>query len=505
MTVELPAFLKRGEVARLIPVGSSQNERCAASVLLSAISVVRPFAEAVFGSINKKVGSRTSIAAFTEVVFQKQLADANCRPDGLIILSTPKSEWRALVEAKIGISKINPDQLSLYCKLAKQNGIDAVITISNELTSFPDHPPYDVPRDVVGKVEIYHWSWMTLVTLATLLISASDDEFDPEQHFILKEVLRYFSHESTDVRGFHQMNAEWPSLLQRVHSGAAIRKDDADISKTICAWHQEQSDICLILSRKLRVPVSLRLKKQHHRNQFARVDSDAEEFASTKRLLATFEIPNLAGPIEVIADALRRNIICKMCVQAPEDKQRYESRLNWLLRQLPSDLPAPTGVRIFWKNGGSSFGPVADLRADPKIGDIDRPGTIPKSFEVFTVTDLGKKFAGTKNFIEMLETAVPQFYDGVARHIRAWHPGPAPGPVEGEETLTDTVANLPDPQKITQRVLRGGEVAGGRYSMFEDGSIEVETRSGKLRFKDLKELSSYGKSSNGGFGAIKGE
>ncbi|MGB2931204.1 MAG: hypothetical protein WBE08_11450 [Methyloceanibacter sp.] len=306
MTVELPVCLKSGEAARLIPVANgSQKERCTDSVLLAALCVVRPFAEAVFGTINKNIGSKTSVAALTEVVFKKQLAEANCRPDGLIIVSTPKAEWRALVEAKIGTAKIDPHQLSLYCKLAVENSVDAVITISNELTSFPDHPPYDVPREVAGKVEIYHWSWMTLVTLATLLLSTADDEFDPEQHFILKEMLRYLSHENTDVRGFHQMNPEWPLLLERVHSGADIQKGHPHVRRTICAWHQEQSDICLILSRKLKIPVTLRLKKRHLDNQMARVEFDAEDFAVTKRLRAAFDIPNLAGPVEVVADALR--------------------------------------------------------------------------------------------------------------------------------------------------------------------------------------------------------
>jgi hypothetical protein len=94
-------------------------------------------------------------------------------------------------------------------------------------------------------------------------------------------------------------------LLERVHSGADIQKGHPHVRRTICAWHQEQSDICLILSRKLKIPVTLRLKKRHLDNQMARVEFDAEDFAVTKRLRAAFDIPNLAGPVEVVADALR--------------------------------------------------------------------------------------------------------------------------------------------------------------------------------------------------------
>jgi hypothetical protein len=289
------------------------------------------------------------------------------------------------------------------------------------------------------------------------------------------------------------MNSEWSSLLERVHSGAELHKSHPDVVNTICAWHQEQSDLCLILSRKLKVPVSLRLKKHLRDNRMARIDHDADDFVTTKRLRAVFEIPNLSGPVEVIADALRRNIVCVMSVQAPEDKKTYEGRLNWLLRQLPTEITMPIGVHIRWKNGGTSFGSAGELRVDPGIADIDRPGALPKSFDVTTVTDLGRKFASPRSFIDLLEAAAPQFYDNVARYIRGWQPGPVSGPAEGAETLTETVASLPDPKKVPQRVVRRGQVSGGRYSVFEDGSIEVETPSGMRRFKDITELLSYAK------------
>lgn len=494
MTVDLPNFLDRGEPARLIPVAhASQKERSAASVFLSALTVVRPFAESVLSTINKSVGPRTSLTAFTEVVFKDCPDGDKCRPDGLLILSTPKTEWRAVIEAKIGTGKISADQLTRYTKLAAHNKIDAVITISNELAVMPDHPPYEVPPKIGGKVEVYHWSWMRLVTLGTMLLSQADETFDPEQHFLLKEVLRYFSHENVDVRGFHQMNPEWPGLLERIQSGAELNKTDANVLKTIAAWHQEQSDLCLLLARKLRVPVSLKIKKSHRSDQTARVNADADELVATKRLSATFDVPNIAAPIEVTANALKRNIVCQMSVDAPEDKRRYESRLNWLLRQLPEETDARIGIHIRWKNGGNSFGWITDLRSNPKIADIDRQGALPKCFDVITVTDLGRKFSGTKNFIDVLETALPQFYDSIARHIRPWQPSPASGPLEGDESLADTVESLPNRKLTPRQIVKQGAAGNGHYLVFADGSIEVETPNGIRSFKSLGELLAHAK------------
>jgi hypothetical protein len=52
-------------------------------------------------------------------------------------LDTSRRQWKAIVEAKIGSSRINPDQIRRYYRLARANGIDAIITISNELNVKP--------------------------------------------------------------------------------------------------------------------------------------------------------------------------------------------------------------------------------------------------------------------------------------------------------------------------------------------------------------------------------
>lgn len=133
MSEGLPELLAQGEVARLIPVcASSQRERAACSVLLAALRVVHPLARDLLSEIGKRVGDWASIEAYTEVVFQNQ-PEERCRPDGLIIFDTVRRQWKALVEAKVGQGKISPEQISRYFRLARANGIDTIITISNEL------------------------------------------------------------------------------------------------------------------------------------------------------------------------------------------------------------------------------------------------------------------------------------------------------------------------------------------------------------------------------------
>lgn len=333
MSEGLPEFLVQGERARLIPIcASSQKERAACSVLLAALRVFHPFARDLLSEMGKRVGNWASVEAYTEIVFQNQ-PEEKCRPDGLIIFDTVRRQWKALVEAKVGQARISPEQISRYYRLARANGIDAIITISNELTSRPQHIPYDVPREVIGNIELYHWSWPHVVMMADMLLREEED-FDDEQYFILEEVVRYLDNETTEG-GFQQMAPGWPDLIQRVFGDGEVAGTDADVLSAIRSWHQQQASICVWLGRELQRHVSLHLNRSHKESQSMRLLEDAEEFVTTKQLRATFHSSALARPIDVIVDAVRRNVTCRCSIGAPQDRRRYQSRISWLLEQLP--------------------------------------------------------------------------------------------------------------------------------------------------------------------------
>ncbi|MCH7631433.1 MAG: hypothetical protein IIC07_06060 [Proteobacteria bacterium] len=109
------------------------------------------------------------------------------RPDGLIVVSTGRRTWTAIIEAKIDKNAIQEDQLKTYLALAKINGIDAVITVSNQMIAHPSHHPVKLgTRDRKG-IELFHWSWMMIKTMA--LLGLDQEVFDNvEQRWILREV-----------------------------------------------------------------------------------------------------------------------------------------------------------------------------------------------------------------------------------------------------------------------------------------------------------------------------
>lgn len=183
----IPDYLSSGEQARLIPVAADTSKEVrAASILLSTLMSVPPYARVMLGLLGQRVGSRAKLDCYTEVVFKDGADAQRARPDGLIVLDGGRGRsWRCLVEAKIGRTELDDEQVTRYLALAKSLKIDAVLTISNQSVALAQHSPATVPKTATKGVELLHWSWMHVLTQAMLLIN--DHQFAALQE--LYEVL----------------------------------------------------------------------------------------------------------------------------------------------------------------------------------------------------------------------------------------------------------------------------------------------------------------------------
>jgi hypothetical protein len=360
--------------------------------------------------------------------------------------------------------------------LARANGIDAIITVSNELTSRPQHIPYDVPSEIVGNIELYHWSWPHLVMVAEMLL-AEEEDFDEEQHFILEEVVRYLDDETSEG-GFQQMGAGWPHLVERIFSGGNVSGSDPEVVSAIRSWHQQQASICAWLGRELQRHVSLELNRSHRESQSIRLLEDAEDFVTTNQLRASFHSPALARPIEIVADAVRRNVTCRCSISAPEDRRRYQSRVSWLLEQLPETSVGDTMVHITWDNDEDTCVALRKLRRNENEGRVE--GALPVSFALSRSFNLADRFGGPRIFVESVDTAVSTFCDTIARHLRAWQPRP----IRRQQTELAQEA-----QDSADRVLvREANIPQGHVRVFDDGSFELQTADGTTWYRNVTEL-----------------
>jgi hypothetical protein len=97
------------------------------------------------------------VQTFIEPEFK--VANKKIRPDGLIQITKGKKVWRALVEFKTGKSELELGQINQYLDIAKQEGIDALITVSNQvLDATLSHPTKGVDSRRLRGTKLVHLS-----------------------------------------------------------------------------------------------------------------------------------------------------------------------------------------------------------------------------------------------------------------------------------------------------------------------------------------------------------
>jgi hypothetical protein len=421
--IEIPGFLKSGEAARLIPVISdSRKEQRAASVLLAIFAAVPDFSNSILESLGQKVTKRSIVNTFTEVVFHEETND---RPDGLIVIQSGKNKWTALVEAKIGKSKIERDQIERYLRLAKSHSIDAVISISNEFVARPTHHPILISKSLTNRVDLFHISWTSVLTEAVLLHENSEVT-DPEQAFLIREFVRFFSHDSAGVSGYTQMPSSWNEAVKTLQAGGKLKPSSGEVEQIVSGWHQETREVSLQLSQYLTRKIDIKLSKKHSSDAGVRIKDDALRLCDEGILEVNFSIPDTVSDLALTADLRTRSIRTSMQVDAPRDRKSTGARINWLLRQLKDTDDSDVTVRIKWSSRASDTDiPLKKLRESLDLSEIRSSNVSPRAFQVMSTTTQGGRFSGNKTFILDVEEQCPHFYENVGQHLKS-PPQPTP-------------------------------------------------------------------------------
>ena len=433
----LDDILKDAQRARLIPtVADSRKEERIVSVLLATLSVVHPLAEQLLERCGVRMGKTSDLRSYTEVEFVASDGSSKDRPDGVLSLRTRGSRWTALLEAKIDKTEISEEQVQRYAEIAREYGVDAVITLSNQLAPLPSHVPYSVPKRLSNRVKFFHISWISVLTQASLILR-DNEEISREQAFILEEMEHYFKHPSSGVKNFDQMNSEWRSLVLGVRDEQQFKRSSSEIENTVASWHQEERDVCLILSRRIGERVGIRLSRKHQADPALRLRDACDLLIASQELRCAFSVPNAASDLEVTANLQRRTISCSMKLNAPSDKKRASGRVNWLVRQLRSVDGDDVILRAFWLGrGGPTQASLSEIKTEPKCLESGRPGAAPTSFEVVMIRDLAGRFSGRRTFIEDLENLIPEFYDRIGQNLRPW--APPPPSIDKRDPIQDT-------------------------------------------------------------------
>jgi hypothetical protein len=421
MSSEITALLASGQLARLIPtVADSKKEERATSSLLAAFMVVPNFAMSVLSDAGATIGKRSRVTCYTEVVFKSPDKGKGARPDGLVVISNGSKEWTALIESKIGNAELTNEQVEIYLSLAKQHKIDAVITISNQFATTPTHHPLTIGKLKTRAVELYHFSWLSLKSKAVLLTDTKAIE-DPEQAYILSELVRYLDHDSSGITSLTRMPASWKELCSAVQNGAVLNKNTDYLTDSVSGWHQLLRHLALNLSMALGQPVDINLTKQRERDSDLNFLEDCAYLTKTSSLQAEFNIPNAASRLVLSADVLRRVINISMKLEAPKDKSRATASINWLSRQLKSATQENLSIRAYWpKRIPETMASLDAILENPAVLIPSNVSELPTYLEVIRVVDVGARFKGAKTFVEDVSAQLPKFYHDAGQHLTKW-------------------------------------------------------------------------------------
>jgi hypothetical protein len=267
---------------------------------------------------------------------------------------------------------------------------------------------------------------------------------DPDQHYILSQVVKYFNHKSSGKVGFTSMNKEWKDLVQKCRNNSSINKLSTEVINTVSSWHQEQRELCLNMWTLIGEKAEVKIPRAHKKDPNRRLADDCQALANDKILTMTIQIPNAASDIIVNASLVPRSVTCSMKLDAPKDKVRSSARLNWLLRQIPDNLSDDFHIRAFRPGRApDTYKPINELKQDTDLLEAENSSTPPSSYEVFYTLDLAGKFQGNRVFIEQIEEAVPFFYEQVGQHLRAWV---APPPKVKKSSIGDEEGESSDSQ-----------------------------------------------------------
>ena len=433
----LDEMLSVSKPARLIPtIAQSRKEERLVSVLLGTLGVVHPLAKIVLDRCGQSISKTTKVSSVTEVPLPDTQGQNKNRPDGLICVLKRGTRWTALLEAKVGTNAIEPEQIQRYADAARRFDIDAIITLSNQLVPLPTHIPYTISKRLSNRMKFFHLSWVSILTDASILLR-DRSAMNAEQAFVLNEMVHYFEHPNSGVKSFDLMNEEWPKLIQGIRNEQHFKRTSEEIKNTVSSWHQQERDLCLILSRRIGKPINIRMPKKHRDDPELRLRETSDILIESKELRSSFTVPNAAGDLDVTVNLQRRTVYCSMELKAPGDKKRASARINWLVRQLKEVDGTDVFIRTFWTSRGSQTqASLTEVLINPKCLMNEQKKALPSRFEVVMVMDLAGRFKGRIRFIEDIEKLVPEYYDRVGQHLRAWTPPPPP--IDKEDPIRES-------------------------------------------------------------------
>jgi len=405
--------------ARLIPTtgigGQDEQEQRATSSLLAVMGAVPQFGRAILDLVGAPGGR---IQTFTEIRF----VDADTKlsiPDGAVVVERGKARWVCLVEVKTAGAQLRAEQVERYLELARVNGFDAVLTISNQITASPTESPLAIDPKKLKRIALRHLSWWQLMTEARVEHKHRGID-DPDQAWILGELIAYLDHERAGAGGFEDMGDRWVSVRDGARE-ATLKASDAGVQDVGGRWEQLVGYLSLGLTQDLGRRVEPLWPKKL--DPVARRDLHVRSMVDQGKLVASIRVPDAAGPIDLEADLRGRRFRTSITIAAPKEG-RPLTRINWMLRQIATakdDLL----IEVRYPNQKEPTScTLKEAKSKPeRLLYASDPKREPMSFKLTSSKDLGMKRGRLGgSFVLESKQQTSDFYRTIGQGLRAWAP-----------------------------------------------------------------------------------
>jgi hypothetical protein len=414
------------------------------------MGAVPEFGRGLIGDLGAPKGR---ISTYTEL----QLRDAEgkrCIPDGAIVAERGQKVWRCLVEVKTGRAALKSDQVERYLDWARDNDFDAVLTISNQITPSPQDAPLSVDGRKLRKVKLYHLSWWRILTEA-IVQHRHRGVSDPDQAWLLGELIAYLDHEKSGASGFQDMGDKWVSV-RTAAANETLRAGDPEAREVAERWEQFIDYMCLGLGQDLgREVTPVRPRKA---TPEARLDATVRRLVETGKMDGSVRVPDAIGDVAVEADLRTRRVATSVRVVAPREG-RPKTRINWMLRQLRN---APDDLRLDVSFAGARETTsllLGEAREAPErlLSSTD-PRREPRAFQLAITRRMGTKRGKEEgSFVRETRRQAIEFYRDLVQDLRPWQATAPKLPPEAPEEPEADTAPQPEPPAFSAASREPGE------------------------------------------------
>jgi hypothetical protein len=262
---------------------------------------------------------------------------------------------------------------------------------------------------------------------------------DPEQGWILGELIRYLQHPSSGAMLFDDMGPSWVAVREAVREGSLTRRDPG-VLEVASRWIQLIRYSALRFGANIGEEVQPLWTKRRDVDASKHASELAAELTQAGQLDGGLRVPNTAGDTFIVADIKAKQLTASIEVEAPHDRGA-RSRVTWLINQVAA-APPKTIIEAWPKNARVpvATGSLADVRENRSLLCPDNKE--PARFRLLLRGEMGlarKSGSKTVGFIDSISKLLDDFYVGVVQNLKPWRP-PAPRMPTAAERSSDEAA-----------------------------------------------------------------